>query len=135
MPEGKADGDRRIEVSTTSRCTGDDGEGDADGESPANLEDAPENRRACRSGGVQVGARHGGDTGEDVEEDACCLGQTFSQPARASVLEVELALGDWWRWDDVTGDMALKHLCNTDLNITCCLPGQIGWIVSGCHFD
>ena len=64
LPAGEADCDGRIEVTTGSGGTGDDGEGDANGETPTDLEDAAEGGDTNRGGAVDGKACYGCDTGE-----------------------------------------------------------------------
>lgn len=81
----------------------DDGRGDPDGERPADLEERAEGGHAEGGGAVDGEGGDGGDAREDVEEDAGCFGHAFAQPAGASVLEVEFALGDGADVRDVAG--------------------------------
>lgn len=90
----------------TARCrgAGNDGEGDTDGEAPANLEDTAE---GCGTGlvGIDVERSDGcyageagalsvywlvGICGEDlhIEEDSCCLCHTLSEPTWSRAISV-----------------------------------------------
>ena len=64
LPASEADCNSWVEVATGGRSTGDDGEGDANGETPTNLEDAAEGGDANGRGGVNGKACYGCDTGE-----------------------------------------------------------------------
>lgn len=64
MPCGEADCDGGVEVATGGGGTGDDGEGDTNGETPANLEDAAEGGDSERGGAVDREGCYGCDTGE-----------------------------------------------------------------------
>ena len=64
LPAGEADCDGWVEVATGGGGTGDDGEGDANGETPTNLEDAAEGGDADGGGAVDGKACYGCDTGE-----------------------------------------------------------------------
>ncbi len=66
LPDGEAYRDGWIEVTTGSRSAGDDSEGDADTEGPANLEEAAER---CRTDGV-CGIKCEGGDGCDTREAA-----------------------------------------------------------------
>ena len=64
LPAGEADCDSWVKVTTGSRGTGDDSEGDANGETPTNLEDAAEGGDTDGGGAVDGKACYGCDTGE-----------------------------------------------------------------------
>ena len=64
MPCGEADRDGGVKVATRGGGTGDDGEGDTNGETPANLEDAAEGGDPERGGAVDREGCYGCDTGE-----------------------------------------------------------------------
>ena len=64
LPAGEADCDSWIEMATGGRSTGDDGEGNANGETPTDLEDAAEGGNAEGGGAVKSEACYGCDTGE-----------------------------------------------------------------------
>lgn len=64
MPCGEADCDSWVEVATGGGGTGDDGEGDANGETPADLEDAAEGGDAEGGGAVEGEVCYACDTGE-----------------------------------------------------------------------
>ena len=104
LPAGEADCDGWVEVATGGGGTGDDGEGDANGEAPTNLENAAEGGDTDGGGAVDGKACYGCDTGEagstlvkdsvlgeimarhlHVEEHACCFGHAFPQPARSVI--------------------------------------------------
>lgn len=102
LPDSEADGDGRVEVTARGRGASDDRKGDADGESPADLEEGAECRYADGVFEVEGEGGDGGDAGEagrelineysgagccsfsysHVVEDACCFSHTFSQPPR-----------------------------------------------------
>lgn len=58
LPDGEANGDGWIEVSTGGRGAGDDSEGDTDGEAPADCKDTTESGNA--NGGFEIEGE-GGD--------------------------------------------------------------------------
>ena len=64
LPAGEADCDSWVEVATGGRCTGDDSEGDANGETPTDLEDAAEGGDANGGGGINGKACYSCNTGE-----------------------------------------------------------------------
>ena len=64
LPCGEADCDGGVEVATGGGGTGDDGEGDANGETPTDLEDATEGGDAEGGGAVDGEACYSCDTGE-----------------------------------------------------------------------
>ncbi len=64
MPGSEADCDGRVEVATGCGGTGDDGESNANGETPPDLEDAAEGGDAERRGAVDGEGCYGCDTGE-----------------------------------------------------------------------
>lgn len=68
LPDGEADGDGGVEVAAGDWCAGDDGERDANGKSPANLEDRAEDGYAQlfpgRRGSCEGEGCDGGDAGE-----------------------------------------------------------------------
>lgn len=64
LPAGEADRNCWVEVTTRGGSTGDDGEGDTNGETPTDLEDAAEGGNAEGGGAVNGEGCYGCDTGE-----------------------------------------------------------------------
>lgn len=123
LPDCKADGDGWVEVTTTGRGTGDDGECNADTESPSYLE---ERAKCCepeiffgdlREAATDGETRDGRNTGENVEKDARGFCHTFTQDAWTRVLEVKLALRHWLGSDNMSAQVLLNSFCSTDLEI------------------
>lgn len=102
LPDCKADGNGWVEVTTTGGGTGDDGECNADTKSPPYLEE----RAKCGETEVifsdlwntatEGEAGDCGNTGENVEKDARGFSHAFTEDAWTRVLEVKLALRDWF---------------------------------------
>lgn len=116
-PDGEANGDSGVEMPAGYGSAGDDGEGDTDSETKADLEDVAVERDgecACRVHGEGCNSS---DPGEDVEEDACCFGHHLAENTRTCVLEVELALANWWGWDDMTGDMPFESFRGANFDV------------------
>lgn len=74
-----------------------------------------------------------------VEEDTSGLSHAFSEPSRTSTLKVELLLGDRLALDDVTREVLLDRIGNTDfyisstgINSVDLFEGKIGHGPSGC---
>lgn len=135
LPNSKANSDGRIKVSTAGGSTGNDGKGDTDGEAPPDLKDGSEQCDAGGTIGVEVGGRHGGDAGEHVEKHSRGFGHGFAQDPGSTMLEVQPSLGDRRRRNHVAGDMALKGISISHLDVVRSLPGQVGWIVGGSHVE
>ena len=110
LPCGEADRDSGVKVATGGGGTGDDGEGDTNGETPADLEDAAKGGDAERGGAVNREGCYGCDTGEagslsvkvlcwmkvlgrdlHVKEYACCFSHALPQPARPVASSEEAA--------------------------------------------
>jgi hypothetical protein len=52
-----------------------------------------------------------------VEEDTCSFSHTFSKDSGTAVLEVELALRDWLRSNNMAGQMLLKSITVPNFDI------------------
>lgn len=115
-------------MTTRSTRTGDDGKRNAHGESPADLEERAKDGNAdslthaiC---GGQGKRRNGCYSSKDVEEHTRRLGHHFSQDPRPLVLEHQLPLGHrLWR-DDMTRDMTLEHIRDTEFEFVRMLSRQ-----------
>ena len=101
------------------------GKRNSNGKRPPDLKQRAEGRDAKRAGAVDGEAGDGGDAGEDVEEDACGFGHAFTQPARAAVLEVELALRDGADVGDMSGNVALNCFGSPNFEIVGCEPVEV----------
>ena len=73
LPDCETYRDCGVEVTTGSGCRGDDGEGDADCKSPADLEDATKRCGTDWIGGIEVERGNGCNTWEAVELSEFCL--------------------------------------------------------------
>ena len=67
LPDGKTEGDGRVEMPTGGGRAGNDGKGDADGEGPTDLEEGAKCGGAEGAGGVDGKGGYGGDTRESGE--------------------------------------------------------------------
>lgn len=85
LPDGEADGNRRVEVASRDGCAGNDGKGDTDGKGETDLEDVAVERDGQGAGRVHGERSDGSDAGEDVEEDAGCFGHAFTETCTLSV--------------------------------------------------
>lgn len=65
LPDGEANGDGRIEVTTGSRTTGDNGKCDTKREAPADLENAAESRNAKGRSRVEIHGSNRRNAGEN----------------------------------------------------------------------
>ena len=121
LPDGETDSDGRIEMPTTDWCHGNDGKGDTDSESPANLEQRTEDIDTYLSGdwvrGCESERSYRGDTREDVEEDTCGFCHALTKDTWTAMFESQLALRDRLWWYNMAGNVALQGISGTKLYV------------------
>lgn len=115
-----------------------DGESDANGKCPSDLEERSKNAHANLPGhGVGRGQserRDRGDSGEDVEEHTGGLGHHLAQDARSLVLKVEFALRHRLGRYHVSGDVTLKGIRDTNFNVIGLHSGHVVTAIGLGHY-